>query len=68
MFFTKHGVAVLASVLSSKRAVQMRIAIINAFIRRRKMVAASKKRAKRKMLEAGPDYDTPLLSPFQVSE
>jgi hypothetical protein len=36
--FTEHGIAMLSSVLRSKRAVQMNIAIIRAFIRLREML------------------------------
>jgi len=45
--FTEHGVAMLSSVLKSKRAVQMSIAIINAFVRLREMIAANKDLAER---------------------
>jgi len=37
--FTEHGVAMLSSVLRSKRAVQMNILIIRAFIRLREILA-----------------------------
>jgi len=37
--FTEHGVAMLSSVLSSKRAVLANIAIIRAFVRLRRMLA-----------------------------
>jgi hypothetical protein len=36
--FTEHGIAMLSSVLRSKRAVQMNIQIIRAFIRLREML------------------------------
>jgi hypothetical protein len=36
--FTEHGIAMLSSVLHSKRAVQMNIQIIRAFIRLREML------------------------------
>lgn len=40
--FTEHGVAMLSSVLRSKRAVQMNIFIIRAFVKLREMLATHK--------------------------
>lgn len=40
--FTEHGVAMLSSVLRSKRAVQMNILIVRAFIRLREILATHK--------------------------
>ncbi len=40
--FTEQGVAMLASVLKSKRAVQMSIAIVRAFIKLRELLATNK--------------------------
>jgi ORF6N domain-containing protein len=40
--FTEHGVAMLSSVLRSKRAVQMNILIIRAFVRLRQLLATHK--------------------------
>ena len=40
--FTKHGVAMLSSVLKSKRAVEVNILIIRAFIKIREMLSAHK--------------------------
>ncbi len=40
--FTEHGVAMLSSVLGSKRAVQMNILIIRAFVKIREMLATHK--------------------------
>jgi hypothetical protein len=40
--FTEHGIAMLSSVLRSKRAVQMNILIIRAFIRLREMLSNHK--------------------------
>ncbi len=45
--FTEHGIAMLSSVLRSKRAVQMNIQIIRAFIRMREMLAEHKDLAER---------------------
>jgi ORF6N domain len=40
--FTEHGIAMLSSVLHSKRAVQMNIMIVRAFIRLREMLISHK--------------------------
>ncbi len=45
--FTEHGVAMLSSVLKSKRAVQMNILIIRAFVRLREMFSTQKAWARR---------------------
>src|SRR5258707_11209942 len=45
--FTEHGVAMLSSVLSSDRAVQMNILIVRAFIRLRDILATHKHLARR---------------------
>jgi hypothetical protein len=40
--FTEHGVAMLSSVLTSDRAIQVNLIIIRAFVRMRELVAANK--------------------------
>jgi hypothetical protein len=45
--FTEHGVAMLSSVLSSKRAVALNILIIRAFVRLREYLATHKDLAKK---------------------
>jgi phage regulator Rha-like protein len=40
--FTEHGTVMLASVLRSKRAVQMSIEVINAFVRLRRAISSQK--------------------------
>ena len=45
--FTEHGVAMLSSVLRSKRAIRMNIFIIRAFIQLRKMLASQQELSKR---------------------
>jgi hypothetical protein len=45
--FTEHGVAMLSSVLRSRRAVEMNILIIRAFIRLREMLASHKELARK---------------------
>jgi hypothetical protein len=45
--FTEHGVAMLSSVLRSKRAVQMNILIIRAFVKLRELLASHKDLARK---------------------
>jgi hypothetical protein len=45
--FTEHGVAMLSSVLSSKRAVQLNILIIRAFVRLREYLITHKDLARK---------------------
>lgn len=40
--FTEHGVAMISSVLNSKRAIQMNIVIIRAFVKLRELLATHK--------------------------
>jgi hypothetical protein len=47
LVFTEHGVAMLASVLASKRAVQMNILIVRAFVKLREILASNKDLAAR---------------------
>jgi hypothetical protein len=52
--FTEHGVAMLSSVLSSHRAVQMSILIVGAFVKLRELLATHKDLARRiEKLETG---------------
>ncbi len=45
--FTEHGVAMLSSVLTSKRAVQMNIFIVRAFVKLREVLATNRALAQR---------------------
>ena len=45
--FTEHGVVMLSAVLNSPRAIQMSIAVVEAFVRLREMIAANKDLAAR---------------------
>jgi ORF6N domain len=54
--FTEQGVAMLSGVLSSKRAVQVNIAIMRAFVKLREMISSNKELAK-KLLELEKKYD-----------
>ncbi len=45
--FTEHGVAMLSSVLRSKRAIQINISIIKTFVRMREMLATHKDLARK---------------------
>lgn len=44
--FTAHGVAMLSSVLSSERAIEVNIAIIRAFVRMRSLISQNKELSK----------------------
>lgn len=54
--FTEQGVAMLSSVLRSKRAIQMNIAIMRAFVQLRAMIASNKGLARR-LNELEKKYD-----------
>ncbi len=54
--FTEHGVAMLATVLNSERAVRMSILIIKAFVRLRQLIATHKELAEKlRLLESRID-------------
>jgi hypothetical protein len=63
--FTEQGVAMLSSVLKSKRAVQVNIAIMRAFVRLREMLATHKDLA-RKLDEMEKKYDGQLKIVFDA--
>jgi hypothetical protein len=65
--FTEKGVAMLPSVLRSKRAVQVNIAIMRAFVRLRQMLAAHKDLADR-LRTMARKYDKRFKVVFQVLE
>jgi len=55
--FTEHGVAMLSSILRSKRAVAMNILIIRAFVRLRELLATHKELARKiEELERGQEH------------
>jgi hypothetical protein len=63
--FTEQGVAMLSGVLKSKRAVQVNIEIMRAFVRLRQMLASNRDLAKRlDALEA--KYDTQFKAVFDA--
>jgi hypothetical protein len=60
--FTEHGVAMLSSVLTSKRAVQMNILIIRAFVQIRELLVTNKDLAGRvEKLEAAQREHTSII-------
>lgn len=63
--FTEQGVAMPSSVLRSKRAVQVNIAIMRAFVRLREILATNKDRA-RKFEEMERKYDTQFRMVFET--
>ena len=61
--FTEHGVAMLSSVLRSKRAIHMNIAIVRAFIQLRELLATNKELAVRmEQLEATVDQHASVIN------
>jgi hypothetical protein len=65
MAFTEQGVAMLSSVLRSKRAVQVNIEIMRAFVRLRQMLAAHKDLA-RKLDALEKKYDEQFKIVFEA--
>ncbi|MBI5639630.1 MAG: ORF6N domain-containing protein [Nitrospirae bacterium] len=63
--FTEQGVAMLASVLHSERAVQVNIAIMRAFVKLREMLATHKDLA-RKLAEMEKKYDAQFKVVFDA--
>ena len=65
MAFTEQGVAMLSSVLRSKRAVQVNIEIMRAFVRLRQMLAAHKDLS-RKLAALEKKYDEQFKIVFEA--
>jgi len=63
--FTEQGVAMLSSVLQSKRAVQVNIAIMRAFVKLRQLLGTHKELA-RKLEELEKKYDTQFKGVFDA--
>ncbi len=63
--FTEQGVAMLSSVLKSKRAIQVNIEIMRAFVRLRDMIASHKDLA-RKLDALEKKYDTQFKAVFDA--
>jgi hypothetical protein len=63
--FTEQGVAMLSSVLRSKRAIQVNIAIMRAFVQLREMIGANKGLAKR-LNELEKKYDGQFRIVFEA--
>jgi len=63
--FTEHGIAMLSSVLRSKRAVQVNITIMRAFVRLRDMLASNKELAQ-KLAELEAKYDEQFRTVFDA--
>jgi len=63
--FTEQGVAMLSSVLRSKRAVQVNIEIMRAFVRLRQILASNKELAK-KLDELEKKYDAQFRVVFEA--
>lgn len=63
--FTEQGVAMLSSVLRSKRAIQVNIAIMRAFVQLREMIASNKGLARR-LNELEKKYDGQFRIVFEA--
>ena len=63
--FTEQGVAMLSSVLKSKRAIEVNIAIMRAFVKLREMLSTHKKLA-RKLQELEKKYDAQFKVVFEA--
>jgi len=63
--FTEQGVAMLSSVLRSRRAVQVNIAIMRAFVRLRKMLLTNAELA-RKLADLERKYDSQFKAVFDA--
>ncbi len=63
--FTEQGVAMLSSVLKSKRAVLVNVAIMRAFVRLREMITSNKELAKR-LDELEKNYDSKFKVVFDA--
>ena len=63
--FTEQGIAMLSSVLKSKRAVQVNIAIMRAFVKLREMIASHKDLA-RKLEQLEKKYDAQFRIVFDA--
>jgi thymidine phosphorylase len=63
--FTEQGIAMLSTVLKSKRAVHVNITIMRAFVKLREMVAAHKDLAK-KLEELEKKYDAQFRVVFDA--
>jgi hypothetical protein len=63
--FTEQGVAMLSSVLSSDRAIDVNIAIVRAFVRLREILGSHKDLA-RKLEELEKKYDTQFRAVFEA--
>ena len=66
--FTEHGVAMLSSVLRSKRAIAVNLEIVRAFIRLRNILATHKDLAEKlqKLEEKFVDHDEKIAQVFQA--
>ena len=63
--FTEQGVAMLSGVLKSKRAIQVNIAIMRAFVRLREMIGSNKVLARR-LNELEKKYDSQFRVVFEA--
>jgi phage regulator Rha-like protein len=65
LVFTEQGVAMLSSVLNSKRAIQINIEIMKTFVRMREMLISNREMSKR-LDELEAKYDEQFQSVFEA--
>ncbi len=65
LVFTEEGVAMLSGILKSRRAVQVNVAIMRAFVRLRSLMSTHKDLA-RKLAELEKKYDAQFRSVFEA--
>jgi len=65
LVFTEQGVAMLASILSSNRAISVNIQIIRTFVKIRELLATNEA-LQRKMMEMEKKYDTKIKKIFDI--
>src|SRR5687768_10643985 len=63
--FTEQGIAMLSSVLNSRRAIQVNVEIMRAFVRLRQMLASNAQSA-RKLAELEKKYDAQFKVVFDA--
>jgi hypothetical protein len=63
--FTEQGIAILSSVLRSKRAIEVNIAIMRTFVRLREMISSSKVLARR-LTDLEKKYDDQFQVVFEA--
>jgi PIN domain nuclease of toxin-antitoxin system len=72
--FTEHGVTMIASILNSQKAIEMNIAVVRAFISRRKLtkqhieLSEQLQLLRREVLDRIGEHDTQLAAIYNTIE